>query len=110
MDALALFPGNIALATTKVLVTIFSEEFKEKSLEITSQLRSNNINTEIYLGEIKDKNPLEKQLKYADSKKIPYVAIIGPQEREKNVITLKNMQTREQKTADLESILIALAQ
>lgn len=102
MDQLTLFPTDLANATTKVLVTLFSQEFKQKSLEVASQLRSQNINTELYLGEIKEKNPFEKQLKYADQKKIPYVLIIGPEEVEKNVVTIKDMQSRTQEKTTFE--------
>lgn len=109
MEALNLFPAEIADATAKVLVTIFSEETKEKSLEVTSQLRSNNINTEIYLGEVKEKNPLEKQLKYAIQKGIPYLIIIGPEETAEGVVNLKNLQTREQKKVSLEEAIKLLS-
>jgi histidyl-tRNA synthetase len=97
MEAQQLFPNDLALSSTQVLVTIFTNALKEKSLEVCSLLRSNNINTEIYLGEIKEKNPIEKQLKYAIQKNIPYMVIIGSEEAEKNMVTLKNMQTREQR-------------
>ena len=109
MEELKLFPTNLAESTTRVLVTIFSEELQQKSLEICSKIRANNVATEIYLGEIKEKNPLEKQLKYADSKKIPYVLLIGPQEIEKNTLTLRNMVTREQQEGTIEQILEVLA-
>lgn len=105
METLNLFPTGIADSSTTVLVTIFSEELKQKSLEICSRLRSNNSNAEIYLGEIKEKNPLEKQLKYADQKGIPYVLIIGPDEAEKNIVTVKNLQTREQQQINLEELI-----
>jgi hypothetical protein len=105
MDALELFPVDIALSSTKVLVTVFSDMLKEKSFETLAALRAKKINAEIYLGEIKPKAPLEKQLKYADNKNIPYVLVIGPQEAEKNIVTLKNMKTREQVSASLEEIL-----
>jgi len=91
MDELGLFPNE--LITTKVLVTIFSEDLKDKSLQTASKLRENNINTEIYLDE---NAKMEKQLKYADQKNIPYVIIIGSHEVEKNAVTLKNMKTRDQ--------------
>lgn len=91
MTELKLFPDD--LQTTKVLVTVFSPELLEKSIEISSRLRSNNINTELYLDE---NASLEKQLKYADKKGISYAIIIGPQEAAKNVATLRNMKTREQ--------------
>jgi len=85
METLDLFPKDLANSSTQVLVTIFSEELKQQSLEIASTLRNQKINTEIYLGEIKAKNPLEKQLKYANQKNIPYVLILGPEEAQKNI-------------------------
>jgi histidyl-tRNA synthetase len=105
MAALDLFPDSIMQATTQVLVTIFSQELKTNASEMASQFRSNNINTELYLGEIKEKNPLEKQLKYADAKNIPYVLIAGPQEIEKGIVTLRTMRTREQQTGTLDEII-----
>ena len=40
---------------------------------------------------------LDKQLKYANAKGIPYVAIIGPEEAAQNEVKVKNMATGEQK-------------
>ena len=97
MDELKVFP--VDLVTTKVLVTIFSKDLKEKSLEAASYLRLKNINTEIYLDE---NSSLEKQLKYADKKQIPYVAIIGPEEASRNQVTLRSMKTRAQETLSIE--------
>lgn len=103
MEELNLFPK--VLQTTKVLVTIFSLELADKSMEICSQLRANNINAEIYL----DANTkMEKQLKYADQKNIPFVIIVGPEEIKKDVVTLKNMKTREQREIKLENIVLSL--
>jgi histidyl-tRNA synthetase len=75
------------------LVTVFSADLLDKSYEIASALRKHNSNTDIII------NPnlkLDKQLKYADKKGIPYVIIIGPKEVAKNLIKLKNMKTGEQ--------------
>lgn len=105
MDELNLFPSEIALSTTQVLVSVFAEELKNKSLEIVTKLRDENIPSEMYLGEIKEKNPLEKQLKYADQKQIPYVVILGPDEAEKNILTLKDLNTREQTQMTLDEIV-----
>lgn len=100
MDQLDLFPKD--LTTSKVLVTIFSPELERNSLEISSRLRSNNINTEVYL----DSNAkLDKQLKYADQKSIPYAIIIGETEAKTNTITLKNLKDRSQETLTLETAI-----
>jgi len=105
MDALNLFPTELANSTSKVLITIFSEEQKQLSINTLNTLRKNNINSEIFLGEIKNKNPLEKQLKFAIQKNIPYLIIIGPEEAEKNTYILKNLTTREQRNLTLEEII-----
>ncbi|MBP9719428.1 MAG: histidine--tRNA ligase [Candidatus Levybacteria bacterium] len=107
MEALSeqnLFPSD--LQTTKVLVTIFSPELQDISVQATSSLRAKNINTELYLE--KDAK-MEKQLKYANQKGIPYVVIIGPEEAEKNVVKMKDMNTGEQKTMTVEEALSKLS-
>ncbi|OGH14119.1 MAG: histidine--tRNA ligase [Candidatus Levybacteria bacterium RIFCSPHIGHO2_01_FULL_38_26] len=102
MDELKLFPTDILSSSTKVLVTVFNNDLLEKSIEICSRLRSNNISVELYLDE---NASLEKQLKYADKKGIPYAIIIGPDEASKNMVTIRNMKTREQKTISLDEVL-----
>jgi histidyl-tRNA synthetase len=99
MEELKLFPAD--LTTTKVLVTVFSKELEDKSLEVAKMLREKNINTEIYLDDAK----MEKQLKYADKKQIPFVVIIGPDEAKNNTVTVKNLKTREQKTVPSDQLL-----
>lgn len=102
MEALSernLFPKD--LQTTKVLVTIFSKELTDKSVEIVTKLRQANISAELYVDE---NTPLAKQLKYAVAKNIPYIVIIGPEEIEKGLVTVKNLETREQKQISLESL------
>ncbi len=78
---------------TKVLVTIFSDELANESIKLVGKLRENNINCELY----PDISKLEKQLKYANNKGIPYVVIIGPEEIQNKVIKLKDLTTGEQK-------------
>src|SRR3989344_265275 len=102
MDELKLFPTDSLSSSTKVLVTVFNNDLLEKSIEICSRLRSNNISVELYLDE---NASLEKQLKYADKKGIPYAIIIGPDEASKNMVTIRNMKTREQKTISLDEVL-----
>lgn len=89
-------------ASAEVLVTIFSPELTEESIKATSELRKNGIRTTLYPDE---KKALDKQLKYANRMLIPYVLIIGPEEKEKNQVKLKNMKTGEQVVDTLEVIL-----
>lgn len=104
MDQLNLFPND--LTTTQVLVTVFSQELGEQSLEMVKSLREKGIAAEVYLdASVK----LEKQLKYASVKGIPYVLIIGPEEVAGNVIKLKIMSSGEQKTVTLEELMRTLS-
>lgn len=65
------------------------EEDKQKMIDLGKQLRGRGINTELYL----EGGKLQKQLKYANDKKIPYVWFDSDN-------TLKNMETGEQIIAD----------
>lgn len=104
MEAVGLF--SQLKTNAKVLVTVFSPELLSNSVALTSRLRDNKINTELYLDEpVK----LEKQLKYADQKGIPYVVIIGPDEVIKNIITLKNLNSKTQEQLTLDQLLVKLA-
>lgn len=91
--------------TTKVLVTIFSMELGEESIRVATQLRNKGINTELWL-EMEDK--LDRQLKYASLKSIPYVLIIGPEEIKNKTVTLKDMKTGKQKTETLPELIQTL--
>lgn len=87
---------------TKVLVTVFSRELLKESLQVASVLRKNKINTEIYSGSwVK----LDKQLKYASSKQIPFSIIIGPDETKNKQLVLKDMRLRTQQTLGLEPLI-----
>jgi len=75
---------------TRILVTIFSPEFFPNSLSLSLSLRSQGVNTELYPD---PEAKLDKQLKYASKKGIPYVVILGPEEIAKNQVMLKTLST-----------------
>lgn len=89
-------------SSAKVLVTIFSKELEKQSLNCSLLLRSSGLSTELYLDE---NTKLDKQLKYADKKGIPYAIIIGPDEVKKNMITLKNLVTKTQEKVSIKQVI-----
>lgn len=91
--------------STQVLVSVFSSEQLGEALSLTSSLRSAGINTEVTLN---PNDKLDKQLKYADRKGIPYVTIQGPDEAGRGVIKLKNMQTKEQVELSVDQVISKL--
>lgn len=103
LDSMNLFKMDPSI--TKVLVSVFSKELQKKSLETVTLLRKKGINAEIYL----EAAPMEKQLKYAIKKQIPYLLVIGPEEVEKDMVTLKALDTRQQQTLTLSDALNIIA-
>ncbi len=103
LDVAGLLPTTAT--TTQVLVTIFSPELLNSALEIATSLRLGRITTEIFLEEVK----LDKQLKYADRKGIPYVIIAGPDEVKRGVVKLKNMLTKEQVELTVDQVIEKVA-
>lgn len=101
IEELNLWP-NINPTITKVLVTIFSANELNQSINLANLLRDAGINTELYP---EDSAKLDKQLKYADAKSIPYVVIIGPEEVKENKVVLKNLKTKEQIKTTTENLV-----
>jgi histidyl-tRNA synthetase len=84
---------NFSANSAKSLVTIFDKDLFNNSLIIADNLRKNNISTILYPVPTEK---LDKQLKYANKKEIPYVIIIGPEEVANKAVVLKDMKTGEQ--------------
>lgn len=99
LNALDLYPKEIA-AASKVMFVNFGEAEAARSLQYMSQLRKDGISAELY----PENSKMKKQMAYADSKKIPFVAIIGESELQENVIMLKNMITGEQNKVAYEDL------
>lgn len=90
---------------TKLLVVNTWEELLMDNLDIVKELRSMDVETEIYLD---PNTKFSKQLKYANNKKIPFVLIYGEEEKKNWVFQLKILETWEQneiKLSELKKIL-----
>ena len=95
LEHFALFPEFLD-QSTDVLIANMGEEDLDLELKIASQLRFEGYSVELY----PDSTKLKKQMKYADDKNIPFVVIIGEEERNSNKLTLKNMKDGGQKLVD----------
>lgn len=90
---------------SQVLVTLFGADLFSQTLAFANRLRRAGINTE----QILEPARLGKQIRTADRKGIPYVAILGPDELEAGQVVLKNLATGEQQTCS-EAAAIDLVQ
>ncbi len=94
------FP-NFSSVFTRLLFVNFGESEAAYCMKLSSQLRNEGINTEVY----PDPSKIKKQMSYAESKKIPFVALVGSEEMSKNIITIKDMNRREQFTCDINELI-----
>ena len=104
MNQLELYPKE-SIHTTKVMFVNFGDREALHSLKIIGELRKAGISAELFPSSDK----MKKQMSYANSHSIPFVAIIGEQEMTDNTIALKNMITGEQKTVTAEELKEILA-
>jgi len=84
----------------KILVTVWDKDMITNSLNIASKLRELGLQTELYLGDDK----IGDQLKYAVASGCKYCIICGPDEKEKEEVTVKNLDTREQNNISLNEL------
>ena len=95
-----LFPAEIG-CSTKVLFVNLGEAEAMASLVAVNKLRDAGVSAELY----PDSAKMKKQMESANRRGIPYVAIIGSNELEQGVVTLKNMVTGEQQTVSTDSLV-----
>lgn len=100
MEELRLFPQGIE-RTSRVMLTNMDPASEKFALKVLAALRAQDIPAELYPTCVK----LKKQLQYAHKRQIPFVAMIGEEERAAYKITLKEMQTGTQQSYTLEQLI-----
>jgi len=105
MDELQLFPASAGQGT-QVLLACFDAQGRALALPLLSQLRAANVPAELY----PDLAKVKKQLDYANQKQIPYVVLIGSDEVQSGLLTVKNMVSGGQQKLSAQAIIDLLSQ
>jgi len=103
LNGLNLYPADLA-TTSQVMFVNFGGGETPVALRAVKTLRAAGISCELYPDPVK----MKKQLAYANSSAIPYVAIIGEAEAAAGTVTLKNMAEGIQQTLPLEDVAALL--
>lgn len=92
--------GKVQSAKTpaEVLVTVMDAALRQECLQLAFELRRAGMRTEIHVGS----GRLGKQLKRADRLGIPYAVLMGSDEAERGVVTLKQMEVAHQAGAAID--------
>lgn len=99
---------ELALNPAKVLVTVFDEQCLAYSLSIAAGLRAAGLNVMVYPEAAK----IGKQFKFADRVGTRYVIVAGPDERDQQILQVKDMQSgtqtslkRDEMVNDIQALL-----
>ncbi|AYV93278.1 histidine--tRNA ligase [Fusobacterium necrophorum subsp. funduliforme ATCC 51357] len=90
--------------STDVYLAWLGENTLEKAMEITALLRENNIKVSVDYHS----KGMKSHMKKADKLNTKYCIILGEDELAKNVVILKNFETREQEEISMENIVRAI--
>lgn len=88
-------------SSAKILFVNFGEKEEKYCLPLIEKIRGADISAELYPDQVK----MKKQFDYANSKGIPFVAIIGESEMTGQYITLKDMGSGEQEKINTDGII-----
>jgi histidyl-tRNA synthetase len=103
LKELELFPKEVGQGL-EVLFVNFGETEQAHCLPLIKDIRKNGISCEIYPSKAK----MQKQMKYANDIQVKYVAIVGENEIENEIIQLKNMETGEQEEVSVEELIMKI--
>jgi histidyl-tRNA synthetase len=103
VEELNLFPETVT-STTKALFINYGDNEAFYAMQAIKKLRAAGVKVELY----PDSAKMAKQFQHADKRNIPYAIIVGEQEIESNLYSLKNLLTGEQVSVDFENLQAAL--
>tara|TARA_B100001142_G_scaffold329231_1_gene391786 strand:+ start:4643 stop:5995 length:1353 start_codon:yes stop_codon:yes gene_type:complete len=100
MEELNLFPEDIGIST-KLMFVNFGEKEAQFCLSLLKRLRDSGINSELYPNADK----MKKQMNYANNKGIELVVLIGENEMDSGLLSVKNMKTGDQYSITIDKFI-----
>ena len=99
MTERGMFPPTVATTPADVMLAVFSAADMPDALRVAGVLRVRGVRVFVY----PDADKLGKQIKYADSRRIPFVGILGGDEIAAGTLTVKDLASQTQHTYDLQA-------
>jgi histidyl-tRNA synthetase len=103
LTELELFPKETDQGLTLLFVN-FGEKEQAHCMKMVHKLRSVGVDCELYPSSAK----MQKQMKYANDRNVQYVALVGEEEMNKEIIQLKNMESGEQTALSFNELITKL--
>ena len=99
-----MFPSDIGSVPAEAMVAIWNDETIADAVKLARELRDAGLRVELY----PQSDKLGKQFKYAAERHIRLVLLVGDDERAKGEVSVKDMETSEQKSISKERLLTEL--
>ncbi|MEP6636145.1 MAG: HisS family protein, partial [Acidobacteriota bacterium] len=99
-----MFPPALSSSPAEIMVSVWSDESVTEALELAQEIRSAGLRVDVY----PEPDKLGKQFKYASSRGIPFVAVIGEDERVRGEVSIKDLRTGEQQSIKRASVAEAI--
>lgn len=103
LEELNLFPTTVN-KNIEVLFINFGDKEALFCMKVIKALRGEGINAELY----PDAAKMKKQMTHANRRNIPFVVLVGEEEVNSNIFTLKDMSSGEQSKLDLEALILKI--
>jgi histidyl-tRNA synthetase len=87
-----MFPPSVERGAVDVMVTIWNDATRDQSLGLAHELRAARLRVDVY----PEADKIGKQFKYASTRRVPFVAILGDDERARGEVSVKDLRTGEQ--------------
>jgi histidyl-tRNA synthetase len=87
-----MFPASLATTPADIMLTVWSAEQLTDTLALASALRQGGLRVDVY----PEADKIGKQFKYAASRGVPFVAVVGDDERARGVVAVKDLATGQQ--------------
>ncbi|HEY6231891.1 MAG TPA: ATP phosphoribosyltransferase regulatory subunit, partial [Pyrinomonadaceae bacterium] len=100
MSEREMFPNSLLTSPADVLVSLWDEPSRADSVALAHELREAGLRVDLY----PEVDKIGKQFKYASAREIPFVAILGDDERAQGEVALKDMRSGEQQRVKRESV------
>jgi histidyl-tRNA synthetase len=97
MGERGMFPPSLQTAPADVMVAVFDAADAPHALRVAGRLRAAGLRVLVY----PEADKIGRQIKYADSRGIPFVAILGADEIAGNSVTVKDLAGKTQQTLAL---------
>jgi histidyl-tRNA synthetase len=100
MTERGMFPDTLSGGGVDVMVTLWNDDSKSDAMKLAGELRQAELRVDVY----PEADKLGKQFKYASSRHVPFVAIVGDDERQNGTVSVKDLRSGAQETVPFAEV------